>query len=193
MDYDRLPWCTYTNRAMMYFPDAEYSPISELNGRSRERLHFISAKATSGIRFAFITHNTGDLSIEHGNQKFPHPDFANLSLRIKSLYFINLFEALRRVEPSLVTNSMLEGSWTQKYRGLTEILEAEDLLFNQVWYNRHWSLRTGIEDGKIKIVERETFPRPSGEPGTIQRDIWEGALKAARNVEHCYGKKNLGP
>ncbi len=153
----------------------------------------IRDKAASGVRFAFVTHNKSDFSLENGNQMMPHPDFASLFSRIKSLYFINLPEALRRVEPSLVTDIMLEHSWTQEPRGLTEILEAEDLLFHQVWYNRHWNMRIGIEEGKIKVVDKETYPRPPGAPETIQRDVLKRALKAARSVERRYGKKNLGP
>ena len=153
----------------------------------------IRDKTASGVRFAFVTHNKSDFSIEHGNHKLPHPDLASLFSRIKSLYFINLPEALRRVEPSLVTDIMLEHSWMQEPRGLTEILEAEDLLFHQVWYNRHWNMRIDIEEGRIKVVDKETYPRPAGAPATIQRDVLKGALKAARDVERRYGKKNLGP
>jgi len=150
-------------------------------------------KAPGGVRFAFVTHNKSEFSIENGNHKVPHPDFAGFFSRIRSLYFINLPEALRRVEPSLVTDIMLEQSWTQEPRGLTEILEAEDLLFNQVWYNRHWGLRIGVQEGSIKVVEKETYPRPPGAGETVQRDVWKGALRAARKVERRYGKKNLGP
>jgi len=150
-------------------------------------------KAASGMRFAFVTHNKSDFSIEDDNHRTPHADFANLFSRVKSLYFINLPEALRRVEPSLVTDIMLEQSWTQEPRGLTEILEAEDLLFHQVWYNRHWNLRIGVEEGRIMLIDEEVYPRPRGAPETIQRDVWEGALKAAQEVERRYGKKNLGP
>jgi hypothetical protein len=150
-------------------------------------------KTAAGIRFAFVTHNKSDFSVVNGNQKLPHPDFANIFSRVKSLYFINLAEALRRVEPTLVSDVMLEQSWTQDPRGLTEILEAEDLLFHQVWYNRHWGLRIGVEDGTIKVVEKETYPRPAGAPQTVQRDVWKGALKAAAKVERKYGKQNLGP
>ena len=153
----------------------------------------IRDKAATGIRFAFVTHNKSDFSIEQGNHKIPHPHLTSFFSRIKSLYFINLPEALRRVEPSLVTDIMLEHSWTQEPRGLSEILEAEDLLFHQVWYNRHWNMLTGIEKGRIKVVDNETYPRPLGAPETIQRDVLKGALKAARNVERRYGKKNLGP
>lgn len=150
-------------------------------------------KAASGVRFAFVTHNKSDFSIEDGNHRTPHGDFANLFSRVKSLYFINLAEALRRVEPSLVTDIMLEQSCTQEPRGLTEILEATDLLFHQVWYNRHWNLRIGVEGGRIKLVDKEVYPRPRGARETIRRDVWEGALKAAREVERRYGKNNLGP
>jgi len=150
-------------------------------------------KREAGVRFAFVTHNKRDFSIENGNHKMPHPDFEGFFSRIKSLYFINLPEALRRIDPSLVTDIMLEYSWSQEPRGLTEILEAEDMLFHKVWYNRHWNLRMGVESGKIKVVEKATYPRSPGAPETIQRDIWKGALKAARRAERRYGKKNLGP
>lgn len=150
-------------------------------------------RSASGRRFMFITHNKNDFSVIDGNETCPHPDLADLFSRVKSLYFINLPEALRRVDPSLVTDVMLEQSWTQEPRGLTEILEAEDLLFNQVWYNRHWGLRIGVQEGRIKVVDKETYPRPSGALRTVQRDVWKGALKAARRVERQYGKKNLGP
>ncbi len=149
--------------------------------------------STPGLRFAFVTHNTNDFSLENRNQKVPHPDFAALFSRIKSLYFINLPEALRRVEPSLVTDLMVELSWTQEPRGLTEILEAEDLLFHQVWYNRHQNARYRIERGETKIVEKETFPIRNHTNRPIQRDVWEMAQKAAKRVERKYGLENLGP
>jgi hypothetical protein len=150
-------------------------------------------KIASGARFAFVTHNKNDFSADGSNQKLPHPELANIFSRVKSLYFINLPEALRRVEPSLVSDVMLEQSWTQEPRGLTEILEAEDLLFNQVWYNRHWNLRIGVQEGRVKVVDKETYPRRTGARETVQLDVWEGALKAAKRVEQKYGKKNLGP
>jgi hypothetical protein len=153
----------------------------------------VNAKSAAGQRFAFVTHNKHDFSAVDANQKLPHPDLAAYFSRIKSLYFINLVELLRRIDPSVVSDVMFELSWSQEPRGLSEILEAEDLLFHQVWYNRHWGLRIGVQEGRIKVVEKETYPRPAGARETIQRDIWKGALKAARRVERDYGKKNLGP
>jgi hypothetical protein len=69
-------------------------------------------RLTPDVRFGFVTHNKHDFSAEKGNQKLPHVDFNGIFSRVKSLYFINLPEALRRVDPSLVTDIMLEQSWT---------------------------------------------------------------------------------
>jgi hypothetical protein len=49
-----------------------------------------------------------------------------------------------------------------------------------------------VEKGKIKIVEKETFPVKDHAKRPIQRDIWEGALKAATRVEKRR-LDNLGP
>ena len=81
----------------------------------------------------------------------------------------------------------------QKQRRLTEILDAIDLLFHQVWYNRHQITRQKIERGQTKIVEKETFPVKNHLRRPIQRNVWEGALKAAAKVEKKYGVENLGP
>jgi hypothetical protein len=40
---------------------------------------------------------------------------------------------------------------------LSEILEAENLLFRQVWYNRHWHLRTEIEEGKHQALPESEY------------------------------------
>jgi hypothetical protein len=68
-----------------------------------------------------------------------------------------------------------------------------ELLFHQVWYNRHQVWKEKIERGKLKIVEKETFPVKNNQTRPVQRDGWEGALKAAARVEKDYGLENLGP
>lgn len=151
-------------------------------------------KPSKGLRFAFITHNKSDFSIEQGSHKLPHPDIASIFSPIKSLYFINLAEALRRVDPKHLIDYMLDLSWTEEPRGRTEIAEAGHLLWNQIWYNRHWNRRCRVEDGSIKIVSVETdADRKGPRERTVQRSIWEGALAAAKRVEEKFGKNNLGP
>lgn len=152
----------------------------------------VKAKNSPEQRFAFVTHNKSDFSLVGGNQKLPHEDFAAKFSKIKSMYFINLTECLRRLDPSMVTELMWEQSWSLEPRGLSELMKAEDLLFHQVWYNRHWNLRMRIQQGKVKLVDKEIYPRKPGAPATCQKDVWAGALRAAKRVEKKYGKRNLG-
>jgi len=88
---------------------------------------------------------------------------------------------------------MFEYSFNQEPRKLREILKAEDLLFHQLWYNRHWNMRAQIEAGTIKIIDEESYSCRSGEPETITRDTLKVAIKAAKRTEREFGKKNLGP
>lgn len=153
----------------------------------------VGAKASTGTRFAFVTHNTKDFSHPNASEKLPHPDMAAYFSRVRSLYFITLGEALRRVQPQQFADLMTEQEWVEEPRRLTEIVDAIDFLFHQVWYNRHQVARQKIERGITKIVEKETFPVKDHSRRPVQRDVWEGALKAAAKVEKKYGLANLGP
>jgi hypothetical protein len=145
-------------------------------------------------RFAFVTHNKHDFSLVNGNQKLPHADLASSFSRIRSMYFINLAECLRRIDPIRVTHLMLEQEWSQEPRTLTEMLKAMHLLEQQIWHTRHKYREHLIRTGKIKLVDRVTWesgPRNNG--SAIIDEIWNGALKAARATEKRLGKKNVGP
>lgn len=145
-------------------------------------------------RFAFVTHNKHDFSLMNGNQKLPHADFAASFSRIKSMYFINLAECLRRIDPMRVTHFMWEQEWSQEPRSLAEMIKAMDILSQQIWYNRHMNRAQLIEKGKIKIVDRSTWEKGKRDnQRTIIDEIWKGALKAARATEKRLGKKNIGP
>ena len=152
-----------------------------------------NAKASTGSRFAFVTHNVKDFSHPTANNKLPHPDISSFFSRVKSLYFITLGEALRRIRPEQFADLMIEQEWHEEPRRLSEIVKAIDELIDKVWYNRHQIRREKVEDGTIKIVEKEIFPVKDHSKRPIQRDVWEGALKAAARVEKKYGLENLGP
>jgi hypothetical protein len=62
-----------------------------------------------------------------------------------------------------------------------------------VWYNRHQVRLEKIEDGEIKIAEKETYPPKDLRKRTIQRNIWEGALKNVAEVEKNTGWRILAP
>ncbi|WP_263383535.1 PIN domain-containing protein [Granulicella arctica] len=154
----------------------------------------VKARRARGSRFIFVTHNKSDFSAEQGDQRLPHPDLASLFSPLKSLFFINMTTALRRIDPNRRLDYMLELSWNEEPRGRSEISEAGHLLWNQVWYNRHWNRRSGVEDGTIKIVSVETAQdRKSPQERTVQGNVWESALLAARKVEEEFGLENLGP
>lgn len=153
----------------------------------------VADKNAANVRFAFVTHNINDFSATGVNNALPHPDIAACFSKIKSLYFTTLGETLRRVEPELLADMMIEQEYADEPRRLREILDAMDLLFHQVWYNRHQNARYDIERGKTKIVEKELFPVKDHRKRPIQRDVWESALKAAARVEKKYGLENLGP
>jgi hypothetical protein len=153
----------------------------------------VAAKAPAGTRFAFITHNTKDFSHPHASNKLPHPDMAAYFSRVRSLYFITLGEALRRVRPAQFADLMIEQEWMEEPRKLPEIVAAIDVLFDKVWYDRHQISLHKIESGKTKIVKKETFPVKNHDRRPMQRDVWIRARKAAAKVEKKYGVENLGP
>jgi hypothetical protein len=153
----------------------------------------VAAKAPAGSRFAFVSHNTKDFSHPNDSNKLPHPDIAAYFSRIRSLYFITLGEALRRVRPQEFADLMIEEEWHEDPRRLAEIADTIDELTDKVWYSRHQLLRESVESGRSPIVHKEAFPVKHQTRRPIQRDIWEGALKAAAKVEKKYGLDNLGP
>lgn len=153
----------------------------------------VKAKTTPRSRFAFITHNFKDFSHPNASNRLPHPEIADCFSPIRSLYFITLSEALHRINPKQLDESMKELEWIEEPRRLSEIIEAIDEFTTKVWYNRHQVRREKIEAGIIKIVEKENFPIIDHETRPIQREIWEGALKAAAEVEKRFGLENLGP
>jgi hypothetical protein len=153
----------------------------------------VKGKAPARSRFAFVTHNTKDFSHPNASNKLPHPDMASCFSRIRSLYFITLGEALRRIRPTHFSDLMIEQEWSEEPRRLTEIMGAIDEFTEKVWYSRHQLLREGVESGRTQIVEKESFPIKDHDRRPIQRDIWKGALKAAAKVERRFGLENLGP
>jgi hypothetical protein len=151
----------------------------------------ILSKNSSGIRFAFVTHNKNDFSVLNGNDKIPHPDFANYFSKIKSQYFIKLTEAVHRIRPDLITDVMIEEEWLDQPRSLSEILEAEEEFFDKIWYDRHQSWLHRIKIGKDKIVDK--LPEGKYNPNITSKETYDIARKAAKQIEKKYGINNLGP
>ena len=149
-------------------------------------------------RFAFVTHNKADFSLASGNQRLPHADLVASFSKIKSMYFIQLAECLRRIDPMRVSHLLWEQNWDQSPRGLTEIMKSIDRLTTQVWHNRHMNWVWRVEKGKDKVVTREEWEagfakNPKYNQTHTPQDIWDGARRSARAAEKRLGKGNYGP
>ncbi|HDR9163788.1 TPA: DUF4935 domain-containing protein [Burkholderia vietnamiensis] len=153
----------------------------------------VVSTATGDSPCAFITHNTKDFSDTEGDFRQPHVDLAHLFDAEKSVYWIEMVEFLKDQSPDLLGDHDFEFNYSQEARRLGEILEAEHLLFRQVWYNRHRILRHRIESGEHHVVSEEGRNRnPYRLEQTIDA-VWEGALAAAKRTEKEVGVENLGP
>jgi hypothetical protein len=135
----------------------------------------VKGPATTGHRFAFVTNNVNDFSDRKVNDKNPHPDIAGIFSKLKVRYFISLADALHWVSPEAVAEHSFD--FTSPPRRTDEILEALELLWDQIWYNRHKCWLYRIETG-----EKEDKP-----------EIVRMAKAAAKRIERRRGKKNLGP
>lgn len=152
------------------------------------------ARRQAGTRYAFVSHNKNDFSAVQGDSRQPHPDIAPLFSKVRSLYFTELPPALRKVNPALISQQLELQKWNPEARTATEIAIAIDELATKVWYDRHQVTKDRVERGWIKVVEKESYPRPRGRGHeTIQEDIWRGAQRSARRVERRFGCQNLGP
>jgi len=60
-----------------------------------------------------------------------------------------VIDLIKDIDEDLLADHDLEFSGFFQPRRLSEIMEAEHLLFRQVWYNRHWNLRSDVESGEI--------------------------------------------
>jgi hypothetical protein len=154
----------------------------------------IANEANKDDEYVFVTNNTRDFSQHNGDQRLPHADLEPL-FQGKSRYATSIAEVIKDIGgEELLEEYEWEHTYHQEARRLSEILDAEHLLFRQVWYNRHWGLRHGVETGKIKIITSEEFNNLKGyHPEVVVDSIWNGALAAAKRTEEEVGLDNLGP
>jgi predicted nucleic acid-binding protein len=154
----------------------------------------VGSDRPAGTRLAFVTHNVRDFSEVNGDHRKPHPDLLPLFDGIISMYSVDLIAVINEIDQDLLANHHLEFEGFFQPRRLSEIMEAEHLLFRQVWYNRHWNLRSGVESGEIKIITGSDFRKLKGyHPEFVVDEVWERALAAAKRTEDEVGIENLGP
>lgn len=150
-------------------------------------------ESEAGDTCAFVTHNFHDFSDHKKDNRKPHPDFAVLFDAANSGYWLSLADLLKEIDPDLVANHDLEFEGWGESRRVSEILDAEHLLFRQVWYNRHWNLRSRIEKGEHFVVPEAEYSTNPYRADQILDTVWNGALAAAKRTEDEVGEENLGP
>jgi hypothetical protein len=153
----------------------------------------VAADRQGDTRLAFVTHNVRDFSEANGDQRKPHADLLPLFDGTISTYSVDLIDLINQIDEDLLANHDLEFNGFFQPRRLSEILEAEHLLFRQVWYNRHWNLRTEIERGEHHVVSKENYSTKPYLPDQTLDTVWGQALAAAKRTEDEVGIENLGP
>lgn len=135
-----------------------------------------------GDQHCFVTSNYHDFSELNGDRRRPHPDLSSLFAEERSDYYCGV----EGLNTALVENFGDEFTTIseetvlvrEEPRTLTEILEAEQELYDKVWY-----VRQLIRNEKIETGEHD--PLPSG--------LEEQAGEAMRAIEERYGIDNVGP
>lgn len=146
------------------------------------------------VHLAFVTHNKHDFSNLSADERTPHPDIAELFAAEGSTYALALGELLNVYAPDWMEELKWEFEYEEKPRSLSEILEAEHLLFRQVWYNRHLNLMCRVESGEIEIVnELGTTEKGHYRQDQITCGTLEAALAAGEQARKEVGEENLGP
>jgi hypothetical protein len=143
--------------------------------------------------FAFVTHNIHDFSAGVGDSRKPHNDLGPLFDGHRSTYWTSAVELVKHIDEYLLMDHDLEFSGARQERRLSEILQAENLLTRQVWYNRHHNLRAQVHSGTIKVVPKASYSTKPYRQDQILDTIWQGALEAAKRTEEEIGVENLGP
>ena len=148
----------------------------------------------SETKFFFVTGNTRDFSQHNGDQRLPHADLEPLFQTGKSYYATSIVDVIKDVNGEILAEYEWEHAYHQESRRLSDILDAEHLLFRQVWYNRHWNLRSKVESGAVRLITNREFKKLRGyHPEVVVDTVWEGALRAAKKTEDEVGPENLGP
>ena len=153
----------------------------------------VEADRKPETRLFFVTLNTREFSQHNGDQRLPHTDLEPIFQDEKCTYATSIVEIINELDSQLLTELEWEESYSEEPRGLSEILEALHVAVQQVWYNRHLSLRFGVENGDIRIITATEFAKLDGyHPEVVVDEIWRDALAAAKKTEKELGESQLG-
>ena len=155
---------------------------------------FAEAAVEPETEFFFVTHNTRDFSQHDGDRRLPHVDLEPVFAPRNRHYAASIVDVIKRLDGQMLAEYEWERTYHPEPRWLSDILDAEQLLFRQVWYNRHRNVRLEVESGEVRIVTNREFDRLDGyHPEVVVDTVWNSALKAAKKTEEEVGRDLLGP
>lgn len=145
--------------------------------------------------FCFVTHNIHDFSERGGDTRLPHPDLAHLFDGRTSRYATSLGPLLNEFAEELLEEVRFDREYNHESRRLSELVDAERTLTQQVWYNRKWVLIDRVEKGRLRLVKKEEWDKakPQKQRGMIIDTVWEGMLAGMKRAEEELGPDNIGP
>jgi hypothetical protein len=152
-------------------------------------LFFRNAKIDNQYNYHFVTHNTNDFSSSTDKRVY-HSDFENYFSINNINYSTDLLSLIKSISPDTLDDITFEYEWDEESRGFNEILDHINILTDKIWYDRHSMRANLIEEGKIKVVNKDDYDVMN--PNQIVKNIWDGALKLAKNKEEIYPNE-LGP
>ena len=145
---------------------------------------FAEAMATATdpeTEFFFVTDNTRDFSQHNGDRRLPHADLEPLFQTKHSNYATSIVEVIKAINSDMLAEYEWEHAHVEAPRQLSEILDAEHRLFQQVWYNRHWNWRTEVESGAVQLISQEESNKLTGyHPEVVVDTVWAGAVRRRR-------------
>ena len=148
--------------------------------------------AAAGDEFVFVSNNHHDFSKPQDSNTIPHPDFADFFQPPGSHYFLSLPEALGTIAPDELEEQNYQSTGLPEPRTFSEISDAIDLLWDQIWYNRHKVWEEKIKNGEIELVDAKSVADLFDQTKET-REAWVAAQAAVKRVEARRGVENLGP
>jgi len=140
----------------------------------------------SGDCYCFVTLNVRDFSALGDDQRFPHPDCADVFNDSRSRYFISLSAALGAQFPNEFDELLEEFDFREEPRTYDEIREAEQDLFDRIWYERSLSHEVDVDD--VDELLRIAGPgRARVEPSTASK----ASARTATSIGACSTANSL--
>ena len=133
----------------------------------------VEAASDPDDSYCFVSANVKDFSAVGDDNRLPHSDLARLFDGNRSGYFLSLVAALAEHFPEDFDDMLAEFDFHEEPRNWEEIREAEEEMFDRVWYER-------------KLVGMQ--------PDGVESEHYRALSASGRaQVEAKYGVENLGP